>query len=216
MASFKDIARIFLNYKKLTNEYAVFNLCFEDDFWKTYLADTSDRHHMTTANRTDVNKIVTVVAEVLDTHIGGRPDLVQLFSHDNFKESSVFLKAALIHDQNMVPGSTQLDPSLVNTRCMVNTYMSPAIDSALKKMSRLEEFYEAFTSDGWLGTEGTKILHERTTQKTTLEEGPTQGVVTVTVETEPMLRVELPQSVQLVTRSRKRSSATSMTIKAFP
>jgi hypothetical protein len=210
MASLKDSARILVKAKMPTNEYAAFNLCFSSDFWKKYLADTSDRHHMTTGNRTAVNKIVTVVADILANHIGSRADLIRLFSRNNFKGTAVFLKAALIHDQNMVPGPTQLDPSLVSTGRMVDTYMSSAITAAFKKVPDLEEFYEDFTSDGWLGTETTNLLHEGDTQNTEPEEGPAQGVMTVTMETNPKFRVELPQSVHLETRSRKRAT-TEMT-----
>jgi hypothetical protein len=164
MASLKDSARILIKSKMPTNEYAAFNLCFSSDFWKKYLADKSDRHHMTTGNHSAVNKIVTVVAEALANHIGSRPDLILLFSRNNFKGAAVFLKAALIHDQNMVPGATQLDPSLVSTERMVDTYISPAIVAPFKKVPALEWFYEDFTSDGWLGTEATKLLHEVGTQ----------------------------------------------------
>jgi hypothetical protein len=134
---------------------------------------------------------------------------VRLFSRNNFKGASVFLKAALIHDQNMVPGSMQLDPFLVNTSRLVNTYMSSAIDTAFEKVPSLEEFYKDFTSNEWLSTAGTKLLQDGGTQETALEEDPAQGAMTVTVETEPILRVEF---TQLETRSRKRS--TSETTKA--
>jgi hypothetical protein len=92
---------------------------------------------------------------------------------------------------------------------MVDTYTSPAIAATFKKVPALEEFYEDFTNDGWLGTEATKLLHEEGTQNKEHKEGPAQGVIAVTMETKPNLRVEIPQSVQLETNSLKR--ATMMT-----
>jgi hypothetical protein len=133
-----------------TNEYAAFNLCFNSDFWKKCLVDTSDIHHMTTGSRTAVNKIVTVVAETLANHIGSRPDLIRLLSRNNFKGAAVFLKAALIHDQNIVPGATQLDPSLVSTGCMVVTYMSPSSRQRLRKYPPWRSSTRILqATDGW-------------------------------------------------------------------
>jgi hypothetical protein len=190
MASLKDSVWILVNFKMPTNEYAVFKTCASRAI--SDMTDTSDRSHMTTANRTAVNKIMTVVAEILATHIGSRLGLIRLFSRNRFKGVAVFLKAALIHDQNMVPGATQLEPSLVSTKRMVNTYMSPDMAVALNE---------------WLGTAGTKLLPDGGIQETTLEQGPAQGVMTMTVDNEPMFRVESPQSAQSEICSRKRSTS---------
>lgn len=119
------------------DECATVNLCFKDEFWKTYLVDTSDNHHMTTTEHTVVSKILEFVTEVLAAHIDKHDNLIRVFSWNNFRGSSVFLKTTLIHDQNMVPGTIPLDPSLVNTSRMINVYMSPTIVPSLKDVSRV-------------------------------------------------------------------------------
>jgi hypothetical protein len=71
----------------------------------------------------------------------------------------------------------------------------------------LEQFQGHVTTNEWLDTTGTKLLHDGGIQEPALKEVP--------VEIDPMIHVEISQGVQLETHTHKRSTS-EVTRVSFP